>query len=128
MNRIRILVTGSREVDGAAEIIVRNVLDDAHKFCRPWPILIVHGAGRGVDTIAGFWAGALGVPTERHRADWEVYGKAAGPERNAEMVALGAHICLAFPRPSSRGTWDCIRRAADAGIQVRIHPLPELPS
>jgi hypothetical protein len=40
------------------------------------------------------------------------------------MASLGAKLCLAFPRKGgSRGTWDCIRKAADAGIPVRIYPL-----
>ena len=42
----------------------------------------------------------------------------AGPIRNAEMVALGAEMCLAFHRAiaASRGTKDCARRALAAGI------------
>jgi hypothetical protein len=35
------------------------------------------------------------------------------------MVDLGADLCLAFPMPRSRGTWDCVRRAKKAGIVVR---------
>jgi len=29
-------------------------------------------------------------------------------------------LCLAFPSPGSIGTWDMIRRAARAGIRVRV--------
>jgi hypothetical protein len=40
------------------------------------------------------------------------------------MVSLGADICLAFPQPGSKGTWDCARKAADAGIPVVLQTLP----
>lgn len=50
------------------------------------------------------------------------YGKpnfsCAGLVRNQLMVDLGADICLAFPLPGSRGTWDCMGRAEAAGIKV----------
>jgi hypothetical protein len=123
---IRILITGSREVDGPAEVLISDVLAEVIKVAGPGAT-IVHGGARGVDTVASFWAVATGLQHEPHRADWDAHGKGAGHMRNAEMVALGASVCLAFPRRSSRGTWDCVRRAADAGIPVRIYPLPESP-
>jgi hypothetical protein len=123
---IRILVTGSREVDAAAERIVCAALAqaviDAARVDRD--IVIVHGAARGVDTVASFWAPPLRV--ERHPADWERYGKQAGVIRNMGMVDLGADVCLAFPRLGSRGTWHCVRYAADHDIPVRIYPLPRI--
>jgi hypothetical protein len=36
-----------------------------------------------------------------------------------------ARLCLAFPTPSSRGTWDMVRRATAAGIEVEVHRLGE---
>jgi len=126
---VRVLITGSREVDPIAEAMVCGVLDEIddvllQRGIAEWTL--VHGAARGVDTVAAFWgAGTEGVTLEPHAADWSV-GKVAGHRRNAAMVERGAEICLAFPRPDSRGTWDCARRAADAGIHVRIYPLGAL--
>ena len=123
---IRILVTGSREVDAVAERIVMAALADAVITAArvDRDIVIVHGGARGVDTVAAFWAPP--ILTERHPANWDVYGKRAGIVRNLGMVHAGADVCLAFPRRASVGTWHCIRAAADVGIPVRIYPLPDM--
>lgn len=122
----RILVTGARVVTTACEDIVIRALNRVstgpHNAGRS--IVVVEGAcpSGGVDLVAHRWARVFGIP-ERHPADWKRYGKAAGPRRNAEMVALGAHICLAFPDDESNGTWDCLRKAANAGIVGHVYPL-----
>lgn len=86
-------------------------------------VIVVHGAARGADTLAAQYAETHYYAVEPHPADWEGFGKRAGHVRNAEMVLLGADICLAFPHPSSKGTLDCIDQAWRAGIPVRIYPV-----
>jgi len=67
---------------------------------------------------------AFYAQAEVHRADWKKYGRAAGPIRNKQMVELGADLCLAFPdHPKghgSRGTWNCVKLAQQAGIPVLV--------
>lgn len=41
------------------------------------------------------------IPYEVYKADWDKYGKAAGPKRNLEMAKV-AHVLLAYP--GGRGT------------------------
>lgn len=116
----RVIVTGSRLwVDGA---VVHRALDTALQVFGP--LVVVHGGcPSGADAAATVWA-------EQHRdscelevwlADWSAHGRAAGPRRNAAMVASGARFCLAFALPNgvSRGTEDTVRRARAAGIAVR---------
>ena len=45
------------------------------------------------------------------------YNANAGPARNAEMVAAGTDLCVAFHwfLTRSKGTQDCVRRAIDGG-------------
>lgn len=58
-------------------------------------------------------------------APWDTHGKAAGRIRNDWMVDYvrrqpGEKMCVAFPDPDSRGTWDCVSQARKAGIYTWI--------
>jgi hypothetical protein len=123
---LRVLVTGTGEVtDGQADYVryVLNwVTEDARAAGRA--VIIIEGEAPGVDTVSRQWAEASpGVTVEPYRAQWDRFGKAAGPMRNAEMVAAGADVCIAFPVRKSRGTKDCIEKAMDADIVTMIFPL-----
>lgn len=128
---IRILVTGSRDyTDRAAVARALGHLGANYIFgVRPDEIVLVHGdckrfkpdgsfdPDRSADQLAAQEAAALGWRTEPHEAKWDQYGpKAAGPIRNKEMVALGAHYCVVFPGGS--GTKNCRRLALAAHIPV----------
>lgn len=122
----RLLITGSRNHQWTADdsqallIAVQDIVDKTQKN----PV-IVHGGATGADTDAARAGQRLfNLQAEVHRADWKKYGRAAGPIRNKQMVELGADLCLAFPdHPKgrgSRGTWNCIDLAQQAGIPVLV--------
>lgn len=124
---MRVLVTGSRawtDVD-FIEDTLDAVLD--LQVTHPTPLTIVHGAcPRGADYIAHQWAlglQALGYPVvvEPHPANWRNRGRGAGAVRNAEMVAMGADLCLAFICNNSRGATHCASLAQEAGIETRVY-------
>ena len=117
----RVLVTASRTWPSYDVIAV--VLDEVLRFDVPAGHYMVlrHGAaGRGGDRFADMWAARHDVETKQVPADWERYGKPAGMIRNAEMVAAGADLCLAFIRDGSRGATHCASLAQAAGIPTRI--------
>lgn len=68
-------------------------------------IVIISGAAPGVDSLAIRYASERGFRCLQFPAAWETYGKAAGPRRNAEMVANSSHI-VAFWDGKSRGTYN----------------------
>lgn len=114
---MRILVTGSRDWPDseAVDTAIQNAIGSK------WgPHTVVHGAcPTGADAQADHWALYRGLAVERHPADWKTHGKRAGFLRNAEMVALGADVCLAFIRNGSKGATHTADLADKAGIPVR---------
>ena len=58
------------------------------------------------------------IPSTRidvHRAEWTLYGKLAGPRRNAAMLE-DTDVLIAFP--GNNGTKDCVAKARRARIPV----------
>jgi hypothetical protein len=84
--------------------------------------IIVHGGARGADLLADQAAVLWGLLRRVYPADWQTYGKAAGPIRNQQMLDAEEPMCvIAFRMPGeSRGTDDMIRRARAAGIPVEV--------
>jgi hypothetical protein len=101
-------------------------------------LVIVHSGAAGIDASFVQACDDLGVQQEPHPALWKdvnapgavirydkhglQYNANAGPDRNAEMVAAGAEMCVAFHRflTGSKGTKDCVRRAINAGIPTYL--------
>jgi hypothetical protein len=124
---MRILITGSRQWTDVPRLrgILIQEMAKAIQTDDPW-ITFVHGAcPSGADRIASGFINRINMNgrsyplEERHPADWDRYGKAAGFRRNAEMVSLGADLCIAFIVPGkSRGTENTVKLARAAGIPV----------
>lgn len=79
-------------------------------------VTIVTGGARGADQLAEQAARDLGLTVEVHPAEWELYGKAAGPMRNRRMLDLGADLVVAFP--GGAGTRHMVNIARKAGVLV----------
>lgn len=126
----RVLVTGWRDWPGSHAFVIQRALDNIYWDLRVAGetnrrIVVVHGQCPygGVDLYAHRWAeDHAGADPEPHPADRDAKGRILGPARNSKMVNLGADICLSFPGPGSRGTWDCTEKAVNADIPTRAVP------
>lgn len=83
------------------------------------PDYIIEGGARGVDQVAGIYATEHNILLRIFKADWNKYGRAAGPIRNEEMAKHGTHL-LAFWDGKSRGTKNMIEMAKLYGLTVII--------
>lgn len=88
----------------------------------PEGTVIVHGAARGADTIAGAVAERMGFEVEAYPAEWRKFGRSAGPIRNRQMADSGIDLCVAFHEDiaNSRGTADMVNVCRKRGIPVEI--------
>lgn len=87
--------------------------------------IIVHGACRGADSLAGYLARKLGFKNiKEYPADWKQYGKAAGHIRNRLMLKENPDIITVFAFhehiEKSKGTKDMLAVAEAAGIECKL--------
>lgn len=112
-----ILVTGSRNWSDLALVKKElNLLKDL------WGTEVTVLSGQcptGADRMCENIAREFGWKLKLYPADWNQYGKSAGPIRNKQMVDHGADICLAFIKDGSRGASGTAKLAEEAGIEVK---------
>lgn len=111
---MKVLVCGGRDFKNH---VVANkaldLLDKEYKFT-----VVIDGMARGADELGFNWAISRGVKTERYRADWDTYGRSAGPIRNKQMLVEGVpELVVAFP--GGAGTANMIKQAEAAGIPIK---------
>lgn len=116
---MRVLVTGDRNwgsesrenPDLDRETIKRALAAVAQSTSEP--VTLIHGKARGVDRICGEAAAGLDWQVVECPADWEKFGKAAGPIRNNEMLAMIPDVVLGFHDDieASKGTRHCLSEA-----------------
>lgn len=110
---MRILVFGGRDYLDRDHFFA--TLDRCH-FVHP-DMEVISGMARGADKLAFEWAHARGVKCHEFPADWNKYGKRAGPIRNQQMLDEGKPDAgVAFP--GGNGTRDMFTRLTNAGIPV----------
>ena len=117
-----VVVTGSRDWTNLE--IVRRVVS---RLKAMGVQRVIHGACHGLDWMLAREAKGQGLETVPVYADWDAYGKRAGPLRNGLMLDTYApEFVVAFPtklRKHGGGTWNCVKQAEDRGIPVKFGPL-----
>lgn len=110
---MRVIIAGSRYFNNF------EVLQEAIRQSGFVITSVVSGCAPGVDTMGELYAAKYALPVDRHPANWQLFGKAAGPIRNKEM-AQNADALIALLAPGSRGTADMIRQATAMGLKVFV--------
>lgn len=128
----RLLICGSRDYTNREEFdsVVDKWIND-----NGMPSVIYSGLSKGADTLAHQYAIKRDIRFQGFIANWSRFKKAAGPIRNAQMIAECTHV-LAFPKredsgvdcsqswkTKSPGTRDAINKAIAAGKSPTIHEV-----
>ena len=115
-----LLVFGTRTFDNFELLCDR--LD--HFTSQLGKLVVIHGDADGADALADRWADERKHTRMIFYADWDEYGKAAGPLRNQEMIAYilpkQNRFAIAFWNGKSKGTADMIQRCRDSKVPLRI--------
>lgn len=118
----KVIIAGSRYYSDYEKL--RSTCDWllSKKLANPeYQVIVLSGGAPGADSLGERYARERGLAIERHPADWDAHGRAAGPIRNEEMAAM-ADALIAFPLEgaANRGTQNMVRLAREHGLQVRI--------
>lgn len=117
----RIVVAGCRDYNNYPEakayidFCISNIKQDH-------TLVFLSGSCRGADALGERYATENGYSIERYPAEWDKYGRAAGPKRNLEM-AKNCDYVICFWDGKSRGTKTMIEYAKSLGKPVRIKQI-----
>ena len=104
----KILISGDRNYSDfkTIEYTVLKILN----IYPPEKYVLIHGGCRGADKLTENAFKKFKYLTIEMHAEWDKYGKAAGPIRNKEMVKLHPDLFLIFhdDLKNSRGTKNCV--------------------
>lgn len=119
----RIIVCGGRHFNDYAclESILDDVLAD-HNLGYAEVEVVSGGCPSGADALGELFATTHNIQCSRFPAEWDKYGKSAGPIRNSQMVNYAREsqkpIVVAFSNSTTRGTNDTIKKANKLGIEI----------
>ncbi|MCQ2440707.1 MAG: DUF2493 domain-containing protein [Clostridia bacterium] len=114
----RIVVAGCRDFNdyNIAERYISNCIS---RIKNDYELRFVSGGCRGADMLGERFANENGYKIERHTANWELYGRSAGPKRNKEMVEVSDYV-ICFWDGKSKGTKTTIEFAKRLKKELRV--------
>lgn len=118
---LKVIIAGGRDFDDAKKLeeYAFSKLHDADHKTEGKGIEIVSGGAKGADKIGEGFAKAYKYDLTIMHANWDLYGKKAGPIRNRKM-AMYADALIAFWDGKSKGTKNMIDTAKEFGLSVRV--------
>ena len=114
----RVVIAGCRNYNNydEAKVYIDFCLSNVRKEN---DIIIVSGGASGADKMGERYAKENGFEVEQYPADWEKYGRSAGPIRNRQMAEVCDYV-ICFWDGKSRGTRSMIELAKKYGKPVKI--------
>lgn len=86
-----VVIAGGRDIVVPSKAIQKSL--EAIGF-DPSKDSIISGGASGVDTCAETYCTENSIPFKVYKADWDFYGKSAGPIRNSLMAKDADHLIL----------------------------------
>jgi hypothetical protein len=115
----KIIICGDRNYTNRDKIYIAMI----GFFCDE-EFLLIEGGATGADSLAKDCAIQIGIPYKEFPADWNKYGKRAGPIRNKQMLDENPELVVGFHSDikNSKGTKHMISIAEKKGIKTMVIP------
>lgn len=113
---MKVIIAGGRDITDY-ELVLSAVSESQFDITE-----IVSGMASGVDALAVKYSKENNLPLNEFWAEWNLYGKSAGPIRNRRM-AESADGLIAIWDGKSRGTKNMIDEATKRNLKVFIKYL-----
>ncbi len=114
---MKLVIAGSRDWSPTPEEIDAQFCE--FLFCKAEVTEVVSGRARGADDAGEAWAAVNGIPVKPFPANWDKYGKGAGPIRNRQMAKY-ADMAIVFWKNQSSGSANMIANMAALDKPVRV--------
>lgn len=98
---MKVIIAGSRNIDDY-KLVVDTITKSGYDITE-----VVSGCATGVDRLGEQWARTNNIPITEMPADWNRYGRSAGPYRNRAMAEY-ADAAIVIWDGKSRGSRNMI--------------------
>lgn len=115
---MHIIIAGCRDFNDYS-IVEKEVMNLIGKFIGKIEIEIISGGATGADALGMRFAMEHKLPLIVVPAEWNKYGRSAGPRRNEKMARMAGTL-IAFWDGKSRGTKNMIDTAKKLGLRVKV--------
>lgn len=117
----RIVVAGCRDYENYtdAKAYIDMCITEIRK---KYTLVFLSGGCSGADLLGERYANENGFRIERYPADWQKYGKWAGPKRNLQMAKASDYV-ICFWDGKSRGTASMISCAKGLRKPLKIKKI-----
>ena len=122
MIKAKLIICGGRGFSDyeLLKLIADNLLEK-HDLS-PDEVEVISGHCDGADKLGERYADEHSMKCAIFPAEWQKYGKCAGPIRNTQMIeyAFDAELpmVIAFMNERTRGTMDTVKKAEKKGFEV----------
>lgn len=124
---MKVIIAGSRHMPFSMYPLIA-VAVERFEAMTGWKITeVVCGKAKGADTFGEKWARCeAGLPVTEFPADWDTYGKRAGPIRNGEMADYADGL-IVFIWDGSRGSANMLEQMQNRNKPCYVIYDGELP-
>ncbi len=110
---MKIIIAGSRNITDY-NVVIKAIKESEFNITE-----VISGGAKGVDSLGELYALRNNIPVKLFSADWNKFGKSAGPKRNL-LMAKYAEGLIAVWNTESKGTFNMIATAMRNKIKVFV--------